>query len=62
MKSQMTEGFKAGDLVRRTDTDRSGQVVQVIAGRSARVQWPSGQEDWLPVSLLNRADTTENEQ
>ena len=62
MKSGMIEDFNVGDPVRRTDTERSGQIVKVLPGHAARVQWPGGQEDWLPLSLLTHADSKENEQ
>ena len=50
--------MKTGDRVKRVDTERVGQVVQVLPGHAAKVQWLSGKEDWLPISLLTRVDSS----
>ena len=51
-KTQIKSDFAVGQKVKRIDTDRVGQVVELLPGHAAKIQWPSGHDDWLPLSLL----------
>ena len=42
--------LRAGDTVRRSDTDRVGTVVEVLHSYQAIVQWRNGDEEMVPLS------------
>ena len=55
---QSSDHLKKGDLVRRTDTNRRAQVIELNSPFVAKIQFHDGSEDWCPLSLLERETRT----
>ena len=54
LRDQSSDHLKEGDAVRRTDTNRHAQVIELNSPFVAKVQFHDGSEDWCPLSLLER--------